>query len=135
VAAIVDGVVSFLMVLPVLFFLDYLSAAVAGTVSLLAQLGVSILSLSLFVAVNGYLMATAGQTIGKRMLEIRVVDAATGEVPRLARLVGLRYGPMWLVGVIPVVGAALSTINVLMIFRGDRRCVHDHLAGTKVVRA
>ena len=90
---------------------------------------------ALFAAANVYLMTTAGQTIGKRIVTIRVVDAATGQVPAFARQLGLRYGVPWFLSLIPVVGAALGLIDVLMIFRSDRRCLHDHLAGTIVVMA
>ena len=105
----------------------------AGTISPFEELGASILTFALFSAANSYLMATAGQTIGKHMLEIRVVDATTGRVPTLTRQLGLRYGVMWFVAQIPGVGILLGLIDTLMIFRSDRRCLHDHLAGTKVV--
>jgi hypothetical protein len=31
------------------------------------------------------------------------------------------------------VGTFLVLVDVLFIFRKDRRCVHDHIAGTRVV--
>jgi uncharacterized RDD family membrane protein YckC len=40
-----------------------------------------------------------------------------------------------LIGSIPVVGAAYSLVDICFIFRDDRRCLHDLLAGTKVVKA
>lgn len=123
------------MMLPLFVFTDYVADARAGTLSPLEQFGVPILSFALFTAANGYLLTTAGQTIGKRWLEIRIVDAATGRVPSLARLLGLRYAVMEFVYQVPVVGGVLNLIDVLMIFRNDRRCLHDHLAGTKVVKA
>jgi uncharacterized RDD family membrane protein YckC len=38
------------------------------------------------------------------------------------------------VGVLPFVGPLLSIVNVLLIFRDDRRCGHDLIAGTRVVK-
>ena len=107
----------------------------AGTQSFLVQLSASAFSFALFAAANSYLMTTAGQTIGKRMLGIRVVDAATAQLPPLGRQLGLRYGTMWFISLVPLVGTVVGLVDVLMIFRGDKRCIHDHLAGTKVVTA
>ena len=50
-------------------------------------------------------------------------------------LIGLRYLPFWVVGQVWVIGPILSLANPLFIFREDRRCLHDLLAGTKVVVA
>ena len=39
----------------------------------------------------------------------------------------------WLAGRVPVVGILLRLVDILAIFRPDRRCIHDHLAKTKVI--
>ena len=49
------------------------------------------------------------------------------------KLLGLRYVLVMLVQAIPMIGQLLGLIDALFIFRGDRRCVHDLIAGTKVV--
>jgi uncharacterized RDD family membrane protein YckC len=36
---------------------------------------------------------------------------------------------------LPTVGPFAGLIDVLFIFLKDRRCLHDHIAGTVVVRA
>ena len=46
----------------------------------------------------------------------------------------MRYFPVQLVGNIPFIGPLLGIVNVLLIFRADRRCGHDLIAGTRVVR-
>jgi len=51
------------------------------------------------------------------------------------KLVGLRYVPVWLASSIPFIGGFLALIDILFIFREDRRCVHDMIAGTVVVEA
>jgi uncharacterized RDD family membrane protein YckC len=38
------------------------------------------------------------------------------------------------VALIPVIGGFLPLVDVLFIFRHDRRCIHDLLAGTNVVK-
>jgi uncharacterized RDD family membrane protein YckC len=45
----------------------------------------------------------------------------------------MRYFPIWVVSLIPFVGAFLILIDLLSIFRSDQRCIHDWLAGTRVV--
>jgi len=45
----------------------------------------------------------------------------------------VRYIPIWIVGLIPGVGIALTILDALFIFRDDRRCIHDLIAGTKVI--
>ena len=34
---------------------------------------------------------------------------------------------------IPVIGSFLGLLDVLFIFRQDRRCLHDMVAGTEVI--
>ena len=86
-----------------------------------------------FLLIHGYFLMTNGQTVGKKLVGIRI----TGLDDRLLsmpQLVLKRVLPVMVVQVIPVVGQFLALIDVLFIFRADRRCVHDLIAGTKVVR-
>ena len=93
----------------------------------------SIWFLIIFMAINSYLLVTKGQTLGKWMLGIRIVDAASNGAATALKLLGLRYVLVMLVQAIPMIGQLLGLIDALFIFRGDRRCVHDLIAGTKVV--
>jgi hypothetical protein len=47
--------------------------------------------------------------------------------------IGKRLLPLWLVQMIPVIGSFLGLLDVLFIFRQDRRCLHDMIAGTEVI--
>lgn len=134
-ASFVDSLLVMPMLLPLFFFTDYFENAMNDTLSTEAELGATLLGFAWFATANGYLMSSAGQTIGKRMLEIRVVDIATGAIPSLPRQLGIRYGLMWFTGSLPLIGVFIGLIDSLLIFRSDRRCLHDHVAGTKVVRA
>ena len=93
----------------------------------------SIWLLIIFMVINSYLLVTKGQTLGKWMLGIRIVDAASNGAATALNLLGLRYVLVMLVQAIPMIGQLLGLIDALFIFRGDRRCVHDLIAGTKVV--
>ena len=100
-----------------------------GTTLMWAAIGFGVFVLVQFVPLNA-----TGQTWGKKVLGIKIVDLA-GAKPPIGRLLGARYLPMQLVGNVPFVGPVLAIVNVLLIFRGDRRCGHDLIAGTQVVKA
>ena len=84
----------------------------------------------LIAIVNGVLVGTRSQSIGKALvgIEVRREDGTRAGFWRIA---GLR----WLVGTLAI-GAFVpfyALIDTLCIFRRDRRCVHDQIAGTIVV--
>lgn len=91
--------------------------------------------LGIFLVFNGYLLATKGQTIGKLAVGTRIVSSENGRILPLWKLIGLRYVPFYALGYVPIVGPLLGLVNILLIFRQDRRCLHDHVAGTKVIVA
>jgi uncharacterized RDD family membrane protein YckC len=74
-----------------------------------------------------------GQTIGKKLLGIRMVNNDTGRIADLVRLLAWRYLPVTIVSLIPFIGGILALIDVLFIFGGDRRCLHDYIANTRVI--
>lgn len=81
------------------------------------------------------LLAREGQTWGKMKMNIRIVLYDTGEVPGLGRSLGLRLFVNNLIGAIPCVGGIYSIVDILFIFGEEHRCLHDRIAGTKVVVA
>ena len=86
-----------------------------------------------FLIAHSWLLATRGQTVGKLLMGTKIVRL-DGQKPSLLRLLGLRYAPFWAATYIPTAGGWISLINYLFIFRENRRCLHDLLAGTKVVK-
>jgi len=102
-----------------------------GPISLLAA------SLVYFLAAAIYQMAklsTRGQTVGKRAMKIRVVKR-DGAQPGFVHAVLLRELVNVLPSAIPFIGRAYAIVDFLFVFRADRRCLHDLIAGTRVVRA
>lgn len=75
-----------------------------------------------------------GQTVGKKMLGIRIVRS-DGSRASFGRLLGLRYLVPGVISMLPVLGPIFSLINPLFIFAEDRRCLHDRIADTIVVNA
>lgn len=90
-----------------------------------------VLTVVLFV-VDLVLLARYGQTIGKRMLGLRIVRA-DGSRAGLGRLFWLRTVLPTAIGVIPILGWLFGLGDALAIFRADRRTIHDHMADTIVV--
>ncbi len=103
-------------------------------------IGITLLAFLVVFIVQMVLLATRGQTIGKIIMKIRIVDAQTGAHPGWARLILLRTIVNGLISgalnVIPVVGQGLGglyfIIDSLFIFRSDHRTIHDLIAGTRV---
>ena len=90
---------------------------------------------ALYVALNVWLLATRGQTVGKYFAGTRIVSNETGLPAELHRLLLLRMAPFAVLCAVPRVGVPLYLATVLPVFRSDRRCLHDWAAGTKVVEA
>lgn len=100
----------------------------------LTMMGLGVLGIALFVAVNGWLLARRGQTVGKLLLGLRITRR-DGSAAGFARLAGLRFGVGALITNVPVVGIPYALVDALLIFRNDRRCLHDLIADTIVVKA
>ena len=93
----------------------------------------TLLAFSMYLLVQGPLLRSSGQTWGKRIFGIHIVDMSRRK-PEFWKLAFVRELPFELIYVIPVAGQILGLINILMIARVDHRCGHDLLAGTQVVR-
>ena len=93
----------------------------------------AIIVFAIFVVLQGYLLTTRGQTIGKTMLGLRIVRA-DGTQASFGRLVLLRYGVGALLHVVPGIGQIYGIVDALLIFRLSRKCLHDNIADTIVVK-
>jgi uncharacterized RDD family membrane protein YckC len=89
--------------------------------------------LAVFALLQGWLLVKRGQTIGKRLLGMRIVRP-DGSAVGAARLIGLRYALGYVLALIPVLGPIYGLIDSLLIFRESRRCLHDQIADTIVVK-
>jgi len=87
----------------------------------------------LLLTVQGYFLYHNGQTLGKKAMKIRIVTADTGVHPSLVQLFLLRGPITFALSLIPAIGQLFAIVDALCIFREDRRCLHDLIAGTKVV--
>jgi uncharacterized RDD family membrane protein YckC len=78
------------------------------------------------------LLTVSGQTIGKKILMMRIVTDS-GELPGFVRVVLIREWCFALLCMIPLIGGLLRFLDPIFIFTDSRKCLHDHIAGTRVV--
>jgi len=133
--AMIDGLVNAAVIFPAM----YLGGVWEGfpniePLGLREQVLWALFGFAIALAINGWLIATSGQTVGKRVVGTRIVRSDGSRIS-LARYFGLRMLPVGLLNFVPIAGSLFATANVLFIFRRDRRCVHDLIAGTIVVNA
>jgi uncharacterized RDD family membrane protein YckC len=92
-----------------------------------------LIGLPIFLIVQGVLLLQRGQTIGKILFKLRIVRP-DGSKPDAWRLLGLRYG----IGIVVTLNAAVAMIygliDSLLIFRESRKCLHDSIADTQVIK-
>jgi uncharacterized RDD family membrane protein YckC len=126
-AALLDAVLNLLVSAPGL----YVRNSFEGIAELRSRGNMLLLGgLALLAAVQWTLLTRCGQTVGKKLMGIRIVRATDESNPGFFRVVVLRSFLPLLLGV----GCGLfGLIDMLWILNEDQRCIHDHFAGTKVV--
>jgi uncharacterized RDD family membrane protein YckC len=138
VASLIDAAIMFALMVPIMLaggYLDQiLQAYRAGEGTLGLQFMWGMIGIIVSFLVQAYPLNASGQTWGKKVMRIKIVDM-DGLQPSLAELLGKRYLFAQGIGLIPCLGMVVQLVDVLMIFRDDRRCLHDQIAGTKVVVA
>lgn len=92
-----------------------------------------IAGLSIPLAFIGYqwnLISKEGQTVGKKAMGLKIVDAENGTAPGFVKGVLLRNMVTKALCALPV----YPLLNAAPIFWNPRRCLHDYIAGTVVVK-
>lgn len=142
VAVIVDSLLIIPLTLPVQYALGYFRSGNLEEPGFLVQLGLSLWGFCCFLILNGYPLAIRGQTIGKILTHIQIADYQTGRRLPFVRVFVVRY--LWMVPLSMVAmlipGATdnllvslVALVDALLIFGSQQRCLHDRLAGSKVV--
>lgn len=133
--ALIDGLISIVIIVPIMLATGVLQEAFRGEgMTLGQQAAFFVVGWVVFLILNGYLLLRRGQTIGKVAVKTKIVDLS-GNLPNFGKLLVLRYFVLGLVAQIPIIGGLAGLVNVLFIFGKERRCVHDYIAGTRVVEA
>jgi uncharacterized RDD family membrane protein YckC len=81
-AAIIDSMLLGLIVWPYAMSTGYVERAMQDQIGMSDMLELSLVSLIAFLVVHGYLLHKYGQSIGKRLLGIRIVSATDGQLIR-----------------------------------------------------
>jgi uncharacterized RDD family membrane protein YckC len=106
------------------------------------MLHVLLLAVLSYLLLNGFTLSRRGQTVGKWLLGIMIAPAAALEHPGTSPepaplwvLIGVRawFFALLFVAVVPWL-AWLPLLDQLWILRKDRRCLHDLLCRTIVIR-
>jgi uncharacterized RDD family membrane protein YckC len=92
------------------------------------------LGVASYVILNLWLLWSRGQTAGKAILGIRIVSTKTGEKPAFWRLFirGLFFPTLYLI--VSPYTAIVPLADQAFIFGRQRRCLHDRICGTSVVK-
>ena len=131
-ASIIDGIIIAALVIPV--WVWGLGKSIAEPMPLVDTVLYLALAYGAYFVINATLLARSGQSVGKRLLNIRIVRS-DGSRAGLLRLFGLRYAINNATLVTPVAGWIYALVDSLAIFGRNRRCVHDYLADTIVIKA
>ena len=66
---------------------------------------------------------------------IEIKEDETNEIIPLWKTFFVRYLPLAVSANIPWVGQFIVLVDSLFVFRKDKRCIHDLIANTKVIKA
>ena len=134
-AAIVDGLIYGAVYWLIILFVFRIIVKEMADLPIASQVLLQIGGIVIFTILNGYLLAKNGQTIAKKLFNIKIVRS-DGSAAGLGRIVLLRLAPTWLMALIPVAGVVVAgLVDPLLIFRESRKCLHDTIADTIVVKA
>jgi uncharacterized RDD family membrane protein YckC len=104
------------------------------TLQIIGGILIGVLFLALMV-LQIYLLSTRGQTIGKKMMSVKIVKYADDSNPGFVHACLLRLIVPGFINGIPFIGYLFPIVDACFIFGEERRCVHDLIASTKVVNA
>lgn len=133
--SLIDGVVAGVVIFPVMYVTGFWSKVISDNMTMLDTVLLGLFGLAVYLILNGYLLSRYGQTIGKKVVGTKIVSVDSDEILPLWKIFFIRYLPVNVVSQTPLVGPLLVIIDSLFIFRSDKRCIHDLVAGTKVIKA
>ena len=143
-AYIIDSLIAFLSMIPLgsQFFTavnDFSAGSIDSINSLTIEntnnftLGIFLIILQFII--QGYLITTRGQSIGKIVMSLRIVNSIDGTNPGFIKAFLVRFILTQIITSIPYIGFIYIFADPLFIFRSDRRCIHDLMANTIVVES
>ena len=132
-AVLLDCVIAFGFCLPG-FIVLWTGGKDDNTMSTIAFILIALGFLALAV-IQIYLLSTKGQTLGKKVVGVKIIRYADSTNPGFVYACLLRAIVPSLISNIPFLGLIFALVDICFIFGEERRCLHDLIAGTKVVNA
>ena len=123
--SLIDNLVYVVAALPAVLLID---ADISSDEAMLV-IGLAVMVIGIVQAV---LIATSGQSIAKKMLGMRIVQL-DGSPIGFVRGVLVRSWAVGVLSAIPTIGGIFGLVDALYIFGGEHRCLHDVMAGSRVV--
>ena len=133
--SIIDAIIMMLILVPLQYFLgafDDLGSDTAMVDGIGYNFIMGLLGVVVFALINGSLLISKGQTVGKKLVGTQIVDAQTQALVTKDQLIK-RYGTYFGFSIIPIVGGILSFVNIIFIFSKTKQCLHDRIGETIVV--
>ena len=130
--------VDILILVFVTFWVTLASDLLSGPEPYMSEYGVQLrvlfVGIVVYLVLNGYLLFTRGQTLGKLLFRIAIVASGTGELPAWWQLTLRALCNVCFYGVIGSYLAWLIFIDHVAIFFKQRKCLHDWVLKTDVVQ-
>jgi uncharacterized RDD family membrane protein YckC len=144
-AAFIDGVLNSLCMIPLYFVLvDLVRLGMQNPSQPLSpeQISEAIMPAymhciplyGLLAVIQITLLCVRSQSVGKLLLRLQIVDIQNEQPGGPVRAFLLRAFIPTIIEFIPFLGFGFWMVDTLFIFREDRRCIHDLMAGTRVVK-
>jgi len=95
---------------------------------------ISGMALLVLTVIQICMISIRGQSIGKRIVGIRIVRVGDGSKPGFVHGWLIRQFVPKVISAIPYIGVIFFLVDSFFIFRDDRRCLHDLMADTRVVK-
>ena len=127
--AVIDLVIAVISVIP-LFIVAGDKMQQEPLTGMLMTIGWSV---AVMIVVHGYTLINYSQTVGKYFLNIRIEDMDR-KPSTFFNILAARFLPITVLTMIPLIGFVIYLVDIFMIFRADKRCLHDLIAGTRVCR-
>jgi uncharacterized RDD family membrane protein YckC len=135
-AALLDSLIGGIFVAPLLIGADFQAMATGAYRNAFSSTGLTFggLGIAILLGITAYLVYKNGQTIGKKIVGIKVVRSDFSRAS-FARIFWLRNVVNLIPSAIPFIGNFYGLVDSLFIFGERRQCVHDKIADTVVVNA
>jgi uncharacterized RDD family membrane protein YckC len=134
-AAMLDTVIILVLMLPILIAAEFNPLALMDPSAFTSISGlVTVIGTTGLLIVTIVLVHRNGQTVGKKLLAIKVVRS-DGSRASLRRIFLLRNLVNAIPSAIPLVGNFYGLLDHVFIFGDKRQCLHDKIADTIVVNA